>query len=954
MKISKASIAAVLLLVMASSALPAESKTQAQVRVFFDSPERLVDLRSMHLDEVWVAPGYIEIIADSGGIARLNTLGYKTEIVHDDICAFYSSRIPEGAKAGWKTLSQIEAELFFMHYLYPSIVSDKISIGQTIEGRDIYAVKISDNVDTDEDEPEILYTAAIHAREAITPEVLLYFMNYLTQNYGVDPEVTDLVDNLEMWFVLVVNPDGYNYNFENYPSGGGMWRKNRRDNGNGTWGVDINRNFGYMWGYDDIGSSPNSGEEDYRGTGPFSEPESQVMRDFALAHDFVITLYYHSYSNLILYPWSYERGLFTPDDHIFSSIGNTLNSFNGYTRGPGWILYPTNGDSDDWGYGEQTLKNKNFSFTVEVGSYDDGFWPELNRIQPLVEENLQGNLYLAWAAENINAALPPESPLVTTPDSIGSGESYDVVWSLDDTLNPAVYYQLQELEDRAIVLDSANDFDNWYNHGFMQITYMYHSGGKSFFSGDPSTTERYIQSLYPYEVQPNDTLKFWTNYDISPYWDYAYVEVSTDGFNFWPIPGNITTNVNHYNHNRGNGITESSYAWVQGLFDLSAYVGEEIYIRFSYVDHSLYYAWWGIAIDDIYPAVSFGAVTTVSSTLTDTSYTVEDNPLGLYYYRVRAQDADSQWSAYSSMATTVVGTSLPYLCGDANGDADYTIADCLYLLNYIFGGGPAPEYFGQGDADNCGSINTSDVVYLMNYVFMGGPAPCAGGIECYQPPDGYSVYLGGPVEIITPTSDDSVAIPIHISSAGTLHGFSLGFSHNSPNAEFSSVSLAGSVLTDPTLFETTFDPANNRVLIGYSILPGNSIPPQDSGLLATLWMNIPAGTPPQNIDIDSFFVPPAGEFIFSPAGGGSIVPYYVDAGAADIIVSAAFICGDANNNEAVNILDITYIINYVYKGGPQPDPLEAADVNSDFTVNLLDITYLISYLYKGGPAPYCP
>src|SRR5690606_2209606 len=116
---------------------------------------------------------------------------------------------------------------------------------------------ISDQPDVDQDEPEVLYDALHHAREPASLSQLIFYMWYLLENYGTNDEVTYLVDSTEMYFVPCVNPDGYVYNWNNHPTGGGMWRKNRRVNGNGTFGVDLNRNYGHEWGYNNTGSSPD-------------------------------------------------------------------------------------------------------------------------------------------------------------------------------------------------------------------------------------------------------------------------------------------------------------------------------------------------------------------------------------------------------------------------------------------------------------------------------------------------------------------------------------------------------------------------------------------------------------------------------------------------------------------------------------------------------------------------
>ena len=170
-----------------------------------------------------------------------------------------------GSMGGFYTYNEVIAQLDTMHSLYLNLITAKDSIGSTIQGRPIWAVKISDNPEVDEDEPEIFYNSLIHAKEPEGMMVVIYFMYYLLENYGTDPEVTYLVNNRELYFVPVINPDGCVYNQQISANGGGMWRKNKNTGG----GVDLNRNFGYMWGYDNFGSSPDPSNQCYRGTGPF-------------------------------------------------------------------------------------------------------------------------------------------------------------------------------------------------------------------------------------------------------------------------------------------------------------------------------------------------------------------------------------------------------------------------------------------------------------------------------------------------------------------------------------------------------------------------------------------------------------------------------------------------------------------------------------------------------------
>ena len=944
-------IFAIILLTLTCGQLFAAPQEYMQVRIYIDALEEIRQLRTMHLDVVWQADQFIEIVTDSEELAELRDLGFRTEVIHEDLTAFYRSRFVDIKQTQYLSLSAIQQEMNFLWYLYPDLITERMSIGQTIEGRDIYAVKISDNPDIDEDEPEILYTSAIHAREGITPLVLLHFMYYILENYGTDPEATYLIDNREMWFVLCVNPDGYAWNDLNHPGGGGMWRKNRRDNGDGTFGVDLNRNFGYMWGYDNAGSSPVTEDETYRGTGPFSEPESQVMRDFTIAHDFQIAIYYHSYSNLILYPWGYLQGLYTDDHDLFYALADSITTFNNYTPQIGWALYPTNGDTDDWYYGEQTIKDKIFSFTPEVGDYLDGFWPEESRIPDLVAENLQPNLLWADLAGHVHDILWPDQPQMICPDSVDIDEPYEVSWTLDDTLNPAVSYELVEMQGLSTITETCDDLSNLTNNGFEHVSYGH--SGYGFWSGDPIVKERYVQSIHPYTVQPNDTLKFWTFYDISPNWDFAYVEISTDGKVFATLPGNITTMSDWYHHNKGNGITGSSEGWIEGLFDLSAYEGQDIYVRFSYKDHHLWYAWYGIIIDDIYPISSFETVTVLSSSLTDTSYAISGKPQEFYYYKVRAVDAQDQWRPFSTNERVIVGYPQEYYCGDANGNRDVELQDCTYVLQYIFGIGPAPDDLIECDADGCGSINLSDVIYITDYLYSDGPAPCSSTVDCILPTTGNSVELGCPGVIVAPEQSDSVSIPVYITNAVPIAGLSLGLAHNSEAVEISSVSSDGSILPYPQFFSARPDLTNDQVFLTWTSSSLNALPAQQGGLLATLWVRVMPGTAIQTIDIDSVFIAPAGEFIFSAVGGGSIVPGYNDCGTEDIMIVGPFLCGDADGSEAVNLVDVTFIINYLYKEGPAPEPFYAADANGDRGLNILDATHLINYLYKEGPEPIC-
>lgn len=305
-----------------------------------------------------------------------------------------------GSYAGYFTYDEMLTILDSMQLLYPGLISSRqpIDTFHSIEGRPIYWIRISNNPSVDQPaKPQMLYTALHHAREPGTISSTIYYMWYLLEHYNTDPMIKAIIDNTELYFVPCVNPDGLNYNITTNPGGGGMWRKNRRLNAGGSIGVDINRNYGFNWAYDDVGSSPIPTSETYRGTAGFSEPETQAMKYIAEHHHFKTTINYHTYGNDLIYPWGYIGSLLTPDSAQFVAIGGYLTEYTPYRYGTGdqTVGYVTNGDSDDWGYGEQTTKNKIFSMTPETGKSDFGFYTPIANIIPDCINNLRTNINAA-------------------------------------------------------------------------------------------------------------------------------------------------------------------------------------------------------------------------------------------------------------------------------------------------------------------------------------------------------------------------------------------------------------------------------------------------------------------------------------------------------------------------------------------------------------------------------
>jgi hypothetical protein len=374
----------------------------------------------------------IIIFVDDEDLQKLQMTNFSYDILIDDWYDHYSKmpKLTESEKAsiiqnskdnfgvegfglgsmgGFYTLAEVISKIDSMRLLYPNLITSKVSIGNSVESRPIYMVKISDNPEIDETEPEILYTALHHAREPQSMMQMIYFMYYLLENYNTNSSVQYIVNNRELYFIPVLNPDGYEYNRTTNPGGGGMWRKNRKNNG-GSYGVDLNRNYGpySYWNAPNGGSSTDPSSDTYRGTAPFSEPETTNLKNFLTTRYFKNALNYHTYSNLLIYPYgALEQE--TPDSAIFREFARDMTAYNGYTYGTDQqtVGYSTRGNSDDYFYDGDILMNhgKIFAMTPEVGS--TGFWPSQPEIFPLAIENVMPNLYYAYVAGEYVTAINP-------------------------------------------------------------------------------------------------------------------------------------------------------------------------------------------------------------------------------------------------------------------------------------------------------------------------------------------------------------------------------------------------------------------------------------------------------------------------------------------------------------------------------------------------------------------
>lgn len=399
----------------------------SRVKVHFNEDQTIVKLAQLGIaiDHGHYAKGkYFTGDLSAREIEQINYAGFELEILIDDLEKWYADPnrketsfqkntecieispldkypIPQnfeyGEMGGFFTWQEMLSILDDMKSQYPHLISTKTPIeGElSFEGRPIHWVRISDNPELDEQEDEILYTALHHAREPAGLSQLIYYMWYLLENYESDEQIQYLVNNTAMYFIPCVNPDGYVYNEWNNPGGGGLWRKNRMINGDGSHGIDLNRNYGFQWGYDDIGSSNNPLDETYRGPEAFSEPETRALKQFCNDHQFKIALNYHTHGNLLIHPWGFSNAP-TEEHPTFYNMSTIMTAENHYESGTGseTVGYAANGVADDWMYGEQTSKPSIYSFAPEVGAFG-GFWPTIDQIIPICRESLPLNLNAA-------------------------------------------------------------------------------------------------------------------------------------------------------------------------------------------------------------------------------------------------------------------------------------------------------------------------------------------------------------------------------------------------------------------------------------------------------------------------------------------------------------------------------------------------------------------------------
>jgi carboxypeptidase T len=315
---------------------------------------------------------------------------------------------PEGYEA-YHTYAEVEAFLDATVAAYPEITR-KFSIGKSYRGREIWAIKISDNVQLDEDEPEILSVSLTHAREHITTEMNIYLIRQLTESYGKNSRISALVDGREIYIIPVLNPDGQLWDIQSGTFR--KWRKNRQHiPGSSSIGIDLNRNFGFKWGCCG-GSSGKPASIKYRGPEPWYATETRLLRDFINGRvvggrqQIRAIFNWHSYGQLIMWPYGYTKedvpNTMSADDHkALVAIGKEMARLNGYRAQQGSDLYIYDGDFMAWAYGVHRI----IGFTLEMyprhgaGKEAGGFYPPPSVLERETSRNRSAVLYLMEQAD---------------------------------------------------------------------------------------------------------------------------------------------------------------------------------------------------------------------------------------------------------------------------------------------------------------------------------------------------------------------------------------------------------------------------------------------------------------------------------------------------------------------------------------------------------------------------
>jgi len=680
------------------------------VKENFNSLSTNVLVRINTTEEDVLIPGEIEVIGINPGkwidaiISQSRLLEFSNDGLDYSVLIWDVDAYSESVKGIYHTFTEMEGVLQNIANNYPSITS-LYSIGTSYEGRDIWCLEISDNPGVDEGEPGVFYMGLHHAREWPTLEICLNIAENLTSNYGSDPDITDVIENRRLWLVPCVNPDGYHFDHDL----GNDWRKNRHyfpefD----TYGVDLNRNYGgssngNIWGaWGSIGTGSvthNPSNSVYCGPAPFSELETQTIRNIFIQNNICASITWHTHGEIVIWPWSYSGEEVTPDNTYMVQVGQDIAQQITKQSGSGTYapkqasgLYPTTGDTTEWayGYGHYIQGRPTFTYTIEACNT---FHPSSSYLDQVCKENFDAALYLLQEAENINNVIPRVIPPKINEAPDDSDGYYTVSWNEKNPNANPDYFQLDELTGLSLMNDDAESgSDLWTLDGFSISASETHSSSHSYKSRYSNEDCSSMTSNYPVPVTEGMNLSFWCWYDIEDNYDAGFVEVSREGRAYDLL----------------DKFTGSSSGWIYKEYSLSDYINESVFIRLRYstdtntLDDGIYF-------DDISPVPDFASINTLSNSIANNFYEITENQENIYYYRVKGYNSEHGWGDFSTLKKINVDVenneppNKPIINGPTSGNinieytytasADDPNGNQLYYL-FDWGDGKFSEWIG--------------------------------------------------------------------------------------------------------------------------------------------------------------------------------------------------------------------------------------------------------------------
>ncbi len=526
-----------------------------------------------HIDDTEV-----EIVATPQEVTRVKARGYTVE----ELAAIQD--FPP-ADSAYHNYTEMSNEIAAVASRYPSITS-RFSIGKSYENRDLWTMKISDNVGVDESEPEVLFVGLHHAREHLTVEMALYIMNELTSKYGVDSRITNIINTREIYIVFNLNPDGGEYDILNdvYHS----WRKNRQPNSGSSYvGTDLNRNYGYKWGCCG-GSSGSTSSDTYRGSAAFSAPETARLRDFVNSRviggkqQIKTSISFHTYSELILWPYGYTytdvpADMTADDQSVFVTMGRAMAQTNSYTPQQSSDLYITDGDLTDWAYGVHKI----FAYTFELypKSSSPGFYPPDEYIGPQTSRNREAVLYIIEKADCPYAVIGKQSQYCSGTQPTPTPTTGPTPTPTPDPGGEKIVNGGFESGTSPWVQSSSG--------GYQLIdTTRPHTGSYSAYMADyNSGTDTIYQTV---TIPTNGTLTYW--------WYMTTQESGTTAYDYLRVrlynsSGSLVATLRTFSNASGAGT------WRQDSISLSSYAGQSLRVHFTATNDSTLPT--GFFVDDV-------------------------------------------------------------------------------------------------------------------------------------------------------------------------------------------------------------------------------------------------------------------------------------------------------------------------------------------------------------------